>query len=69
MASVYKLRGDRHYTIQYRGADGRRKKRTGYTDKAATERLAAKLEEPHWRQIREGLLDVELDAIGAAGSR
>ncbi len=61
MATVYKRKrdaGKRHavYWIQFRDHDGRRRTEKGYTDKRATEALAAKLE--HDAMLRkQGLID------------
>src|SRR5947208_366856 len=61
MASVYKPKSDRkrkgaRWMIAYTEDTGRRRTVRGYTDKAATERLAAKLESEA-AQRRDGLID------------
>ncbi len=59
MASVYKRKQDKGnrrscWYIGYKDHSGKRRTRKGFTDKAASERLAAELDEES-RQIREGL--------------
>jgi integrase len=56
MASIFKSRNARKYTILFKGPDGRRHKRTGFESKQASKDLAAKLEKEA-REIREGLVD------------
>ncbi|MGO8900535.1 MAG: hypothetical protein ACLQU5_19635, partial [Isosphaeraceae bacterium] len=56
MASIFKPRGKSKYVIFYTDENGRRRKKTGATDKAVTERIARDLEN---RVVlrREGLID------------
>jgi integrase len=56
MASIFKPKGSKKYIILYHDENGERRKKTGSTDKAVTERLARDLEN---RVIlrREGLID------------
>ncbi len=69
MATIYKRTRDKgkrrvSYWIQYRDHKGCRRTTKGYTDKALTEQLAAKLEhEAHLR--RQGLIDPEQERLAA----
>ena len=54
MASVFKPEGSKKYIIVYADEHGRRRKKTAYTDKRESERLANKLEETA-RKVRDGL--------------
>jgi integrase len=56
MASVFKSKGSKRYTIMFSDEHGNRRKRRGYTDKGETMKLAIKLEE-RARKIRDGLVD------------
>ena len=44
MASIFKPRGKSKYVIFYTDESGRRRKKTGATDKTVTERIARDLE-------------------------
>jgi hypothetical protein len=44
MASVFKPTGSKKYVIFYTDENGRRRKKTGATDKTVTERIARDLE-------------------------
>jgi integrase len=54
MASIYKPAGSKRYVINYRDEHGRLRKKTAYTDKRESERLAGNLEETA-RKVRDGL--------------
>jgi site-specific recombinase XerC len=54
VASVFKPEGSKKYVIVYSDEHGRRRKKTAYTDKRESERLANKLEETA-RKVRDGL--------------
>jgi site-specific recombinase XerC len=56
MASVFKAKGAKVYTILYYDENGDRRKRSAYTDKAESERLANKLEEEA-KRFRDGTED------------
>ena len=56
MASVFKTKSSDRYTILYYDENGTRRKKTGYTDKRESQRLAVKLEDQA-RRIRDGLDD------------
>jgi integrase len=56
MASVFKPEGSKQYIIMYRGENGKRRKKVGYTDKQKSEQLANKLETAA-RDVRNGLAD------------
>jgi integrase len=56
MASVFKRKGKARYVILYSDENGRRKKKTGATDKAVTQRMAAKLENDVALR-KQGLID------------
>ncbi len=64
MASIFKGQPDRNgrkrWVIDYTDAQGKRRRKTGYTDKRATERLAAELE-GRAERIRDGLSDPHED--------
>jgi integrase len=55
MASVFKPRNSNKYVILYTDESRRRRKKTAYTDKRESERLAHKLEETA-RKVRDGLI-------------
>ena len=55
MASVFKPAGAKRFVITYRDEDGRLRKKTAYTDRRESERLAQKLEETS-RKVRDGLM-------------
>ena len=61
MASVFRPKGAKKYVIFYVDENGRRRKKTGATDKAVTQRIARDLEN---RAVlrREGLIDPKADA-------
>jgi integrase len=54
MASIYKPERSKRYVINYRDEHGRLRKKTAYTDKRESERLAHDLEETA-RKVRDGL--------------
>ena len=54
MASVFKPAGNSKYVIVYTDENRRRRKKTAYTDKRESERLASQLEETA-RRVRDGL--------------
>jgi hypothetical protein len=56
MASVFKPKGSKKYVILYHDENGERKKKTGATDKAVTERIARDLENRVLLR-REGVVD------------
>jgi integrase len=56
MASIFKPRGKTKYVILYTDASGRRRKKTGATDKTVTQRIARDLEN-RVALRREGLID------------
>src|SRR5262245_52246305 len=56
MASVFKPKGRAKYVILYTDETGRRRKKTGATDKAVTQRLASKLENDVALR-KQGLID------------
>jgi hypothetical protein len=62
MASIYKPKGRSKYVILYFDENGRRRKRTGATDKAVTERIARDLEN-RVALRREGVIDAKADAL------
>jgi integrase len=68
MASIFKSKGAKRYTILYFDENGDRRKRTGYTDKAETQRLANKLEDEA-RQRRDGLIDTAAERFAAQAKR
>ncbi len=53
------LAESRKWCIEYRGADGKVRRRAGFTDRKATEQLAAQLERQAERQ-RAGIVDIEV---------
>jgi integrase len=55
VASVFKPEGAKKYVIVYADEHGRRRKKTAYTDRRESERLASKLEETA-RKVRDGLM-------------
>ena len=61
MASVFKAKGERKYTILYFDEDGRRRKTKGCSDKAESERIAADLEN-QVAVCRAGLVDRKAEA-------
>ncbi|MDE2100036.1 MAG: tyrosine-type recombinase/integrase [Patescibacteria group bacterium] len=56
MASVFKAKGAKRYTILYHDENGKRRKKTGATDKAVSQRIANELEN-RVALRREGLID------------
>src|SRR4051794_15540591 len=73
MASVFKRKADRQrkgspWYLAYRDAEGRRRTVKGCPDKAATERMAAKLESDAALR-REGLVDPKDDAYRRHAAR
>ena len=55
MASIFKPANSKKYVILYSDENRKRRKKTAYTDKRESERLAAKLEETA-RKVRDGLI-------------
>ena len=55
MASIFKPAGKSKYVIVYADENRRRRKKTAYTDKRESERLASQLEETA-RKVRDGLM-------------
>ena len=55
MASVFKPEGSKKYKVVYTDENRRRRKKTAYTDKRESERLASQLEETA-RKVRDGLI-------------
>lgn len=64
MASIFKRRKGKNepYTIQYRDHGGKRRTAIGFTDKALSEQLAAKLE-TEARMRRTGMIDPEQERL------
>src|SRR5262245_16890264 len=56
MASVFKAKGAKKFTIIYTDEHGKRRKKRGYSDKGETMKLARKLED-RVDKIHDGLLD------------
>ena len=56
MASVFKRKGAKRYTIKYVDHTGKRREKSGYSDKQKTQRLAAKLDDES-KLCRDGLMD------------
>ena len=63
MASVFKAKGAKRYTILYFDENGQRRKKAGTTDKAVSERIARDLEKEKARLRREGLIDPREEAF------
>ncbi len=61
MASVFKAKGAKRYTILYHDENGDRRKKAGATDKAVTERIARDIEN-RVALRREGLIDPKDEA-------
>lgn len=61
MASIFRPKGRKKYIIEYFDENGRRRKKTGATDKAVTERIARELEN-RVALRREGVIDARDDA-------
>ena len=68
MASVFKARGAKRYTILYHDENGKRRKKAGTTDKAVTERIARDIENKVALR-REGLIDPKDESYRAHASR
>jgi integrase len=68
MASVFKPKGAKKYVIFYTDESGRRRKKTGATDKGVTQRIARDLENRAALR-REGLIDPRDDAFAAHEAR
>jgi hypothetical protein len=68
MASVFKPKNKSKYVILYTDETGRRRKKTGATDKAVTQRIARDLEN---RVVlrREGVIDAKADTPSSATRR
>src|SRR4051812_41495925 len=62
MASVFKPKGSTKYVIFYTDENGRRRKKTGATDKAVTQRIARDIEN-RVALRREGVIDARADAL------
>ncbi len=62
MASVFKPAGAKRWVINYRDETGRVRKKTAYTDRRESQRLADKLEEDA-RKVRDGLVSSTEQAI------
>jgi hypothetical protein len=62
MASVFKPQGMSKYVILYHDEHGRRRKKTGATDKAVTQRIARDIEN-RVALRREGVIDARADAL------
>jgi integrase len=61
MATIFKRKGAKKYTIRWTDHTGKRRERRGYSDKAKTRQLANQLEDEA-RQRRDGLIDPEAEA-------
>ncbi len=69
MASVFKRKGDKGWTIAYFGNDGRRRERaSGTTDKRLAERIAAKWSDRELERAR-GLVDPVAERLAAERMR
>src|SRR4051812_19982190 len=64
MASIFKPKGKTKYVILYTDEKGRRRKKAGATDKAVTQRIAAKLENDVALR-KQGLLDPAAERFAA----
>jgi integrase len=64
VASIFKAKGAKRYTILYFDENGDRRKKTGATDKAVTERIARDIEN-RVALRREGLVDAKDEAYKA----
>jgi integrase len=61
MASVFKSNGAARYTILYFDENGKRRKKTGATDKAVSERIARDIEN-RVALRREGIVDIKAES-------
>jgi hypothetical protein len=68
MASIFKAKGAKRYTILYFDENGKRRKKAGATDKAVTERIARDIENRVLLR-REGLVDPKDEAYRAHATR
>jgi integrase len=68
MASVFKAKGAKKYTILYFDENGDRRKRQGYTDKGETMKLAVRME-TRADKIRDGSIDPRDEAYAASGAQ
>ena len=68
MASIFKPKGSKKYVILYHDENGDRRKKTGATDKAVTQRLARDLENKVLLR-REGLVDTKAEQYRDQGAR
>jgi integrase len=68
VASIFKPKGSKKYIILYHDENGHRRKKTGATDKAVTERLARDLENRVLLR-REGLIDPKDEAYRTHAAR
>jgi integrase len=68
MASVFKPAGKSKYRIEYTDELGRRRKATGASDKAVTQRIAADLENKVALR-RAGIVDLREEAYAASGTQ
>ena len=62
MASVFKPAGKTRYRIEYTDEHGRRRKATGATDKAVSQRIANELE-ANVALRRQGLIDPKAESL------
>jgi hypothetical protein len=68
MASVFKPAGAKKYVILFTDATGRRRKKTGATDKTVTERIARDIEN-RVALRREGVIYARTDALASHEAR
>ena len=61
MASIFKPAGKSKYVIFYHDENGKRRKKTGATDKQVTERIARDIEN-RVALLREGIIDPKAEA-------
>jgi integrase len=68
VASVFKAKGAKHYTINYVDETGRRRKKKGATDKGVTKRIANEIEN-RVALLRDGVVDPKAAALAKQGAR
>jgi integrase len=68
VASIFKPKGKTRYVILYHDETGRRRKKTGATDKAVTQRIARDIE-IRVALRREGLIDLAAESFAASEAR
>src|SRR5947209_1971024 len=68
MASIFKPKGKTKYVIFYTDETGRRRKKTGATDKTVTQRIARDLEN-RVALRREGLIDTAAESYAKYEAR